>query len=212
MKPRILIVDDEPAARHGLKRALGPLDCTIDEEADGVAALAAIEKTRPDLIICDLQMPKMDGIALMEVLGEKQNAPPVIMITADDTMGTAIACMKAGAQDYLVKPFKIGELAVNVERALENSSLRTDLQRMRREQATESQYENIIGRSPPMMKIIALLKRIVASDATTVLLQGESGTGKDLVARAIHHASARREKLSWRSIVRRCPRPCLKAN
>ena len=109
MKPRILIVDDEPAARHGLKRALNPLDCKIVEAEDGVAALAAIEQSDPDLVICDLQMPKMDGIELLKVLGERPNIPPVIMITAHGSERIAVEAMKTGAYDYLGKPYEVVE-------------------------------------------------------------------------------------------------------
>ena len=97
MTPKILIVDDEPAARPGLRRALGAMPCEIVEAADGVAALEEIERSDPDLLVCDIEMPKLDGIALMKTLAGRQNTPPVIMITAYGSERIAVEAMRAGA-------------------------------------------------------------------------------------------------------------------
>lgn len=192
MKPRILIVDDEPAARHGLERALGPLDCKIVEAEDGVAALAAIEQSDPDLVICDLQMPKMDGIALMKVLGKRPNAPPVIMITAYGSERIAVEAMKTGAHDYLSKPYEVDELRCIVENALETVRLRRENLALRTELEQRSGFGMLSGQSKAMEVVYDLIAKVAATDAT-VLIGGENGTGKELVARTIHAQSGREE-------------------
>ena len=190
MKPRILIVDDEPAARHGLKRALSPLDCKIVEAADGVAAVAAIEEDNPDLLICDLQMPKMDGLALMKVLGGRPNAPPVIMITAYGSERIAVEAMKTGAYDYLSKPYEVDELRCIVENALETVRLRRENLALRTEIEQRSGFGMLRGQSKAMEAVYDLIGKVAGTDAT-VLIGGESGTGKELVARTIHAQSGR---------------------
>ena len=192
MKPRILIVDDEPAARHSLERALGPLDCKIVEAEDGVAALAAIEQSDPDLVICDLQMPKMDGIALMKVLGKRPNAPPVIMITAYGSERIAVEAMKTGAHDYLSKPYEVDELRCIVENAFETVRLRRENLALRTELEQRSGFGMLSGQSKAMEVVYDLIGKVAATDAT-VLIGGENGTGKELVARTIHAQSGREE-------------------
>jgi DNA-binding NtrC family response regulator len=119
---------------------------------------------------------------------------PVIMVTADDTVGTAIACMKAGAYDYMVKPFDFEEMKIVVKKALGNAGLKSELLRLRSEREGESRFKNIVGMSEPMKAVIKLVTRITQSETSTLLLQGESGTGKDLIARAIHYESHRKER------------------
>ena len=192
MKPRILIVDDETAARHALKRALNPLDCKIVEAEDGVAALAAIEQSDPDLVICDLQMPKMDGIELLKVLGERTNLTPVIMITAHGSERIAVEAMKTGAYDYLGKPYEVDELRCIVDNALETVRLRSENLALRTELEQRSGFGMLSGQSKAMQVVYDLIGKVAATDAT-VLIGGENGTGKELVARTIHAQSGREE-------------------
>ena len=110
MRHRILVVDDDPAARHGLKRALAALSCEVVEAADGAAALDEIARSGPDLLICDIQMPRMDGLTLVKRLDEHGDAPPVIMMTAYGSERIAVEAMKAGAYDYVSKPYEVDEL------------------------------------------------------------------------------------------------------
>ena len=192
MKPQILIVDDELAARHGLKRALNPIDGKIVEAEDGVAALAAIEKSDPDLVICDLQMPKLDGIELMKVLGQRPNAPPVIMITAHGSERIAVEAMKSGAYDYLSKPYEVDELRCIVENALETVRLRRENLALRTELEQRSGFGMLSGQSEAMQVVYDMIAKVAATDAT-VLIGGENGTGKELVARTIHAQSGRED-------------------
>ena len=193
MKSRILIVDDEPAARHGLTRALGPLDCEIVEAEDGVAALAAIEQSDPDLLICDIRMPKMDGIELMKALADRPEAPPVIMITAHGSERIAVEAMKAGACDYLSKPYEVDELRCVVENALATVRLKRENKALRGELEQRSGFGMLRGQSKAMETVYDLIGKVAGTDAT-VLICGESGTGKELVARTIHAQSGRRER------------------
>ena len=192
MKPKILIVDDEPAARHGLRRALSPLDCEIVEAADGVAALAAIEESIPDLIICDLQMPRMDGVELLKALDDSPKAPRVIMLTAHGSERTAVEAMKTGAYDYLSKPYEVDELRCIVDNALETVRLRSENQALRTELEQRSGFGMLSGQSKAMETVYDLIGKVAATDAT-VLIGGENGTGKELVARTIHAQSGRDE-------------------
>ena len=193
MKSRILVVDDEAAARHGLTRALGPLDCEVVEAADGVAALEAIEQSDPDLLICDIRMPKMDGIELMKALAGKPEAPPVIMITAYGSERIAVEAMKAGARDYLSKPYEVDELRCVVENTLATVRLKRENKALRSELEQRSGFGMLRGHSKAMETVYDLIGKVAGTDAT-VLICGESGTGKELVARTIHAQSGRRER------------------
>ena len=193
MNPKILIVDDELAARYGLKRALAVMDCSIIEAADGAAALEEIDRSHPDLLICDIQMPKMDGLALLKALAGRSNPPPVIMITAHGSERIAVDAMKAGAYEYLSKPYEVDELRRIVENALETVQLRRENAALRTELQQRSGFGMLIGRSKPMASVYDLIGKVAGTDAT-VLICGESGTGKELVARAIHAHSVRKER------------------
>ena len=190
MQHKILIVDDDPAARYGLKRALAALSCEIVEAADGEAALRVIARDNPDLLICDIQMPKMDGLTLVEHLTEQGDARPVVMITAYGSERIAVEAMKAGAYDYLSKPYDVDELRCSVENVLETVRLRRENETLRNEIRQHSGFGLLIGRGRAMQKVCDLIGKVAGTDAT-VLITGESGTGKELVARAIHEQSGR---------------------
>jgi DNA-binding NtrC family response regulator len=192
MKPRILIVDDEAAARHGLRRALESTPCDVLEAADGMAALEEIDRSGPDLLICDIRMPRLDGIGLMKALAERSEAPPVIMITAHGSERIAVDAMKAGAYDYLAKPYEVDELRAIVGNALEMVRLKRENQALRDELHRRSGYGSMIGRSRPMEQVYDLIAKVAGTDAT-VLVCGESGTGKELVARTVHAQSTRKD-------------------
>ena len=192
MNPKILIVDDEPAARHGLRRALDALRCEIVEAADGAAALEEVERSGPDLLICDIQMPKLDGLALLKALAGKQNAPPVIVITAHGSERIAVEAMKAGAYDYLSKPYEVDELRCAVQKALEAVRLRRENERLRAELRQRSGFGVMLSRGRGMERVYDLIGKVAGTDAT-VLICGESGTGKELVARTIHAQGPRKD-------------------
>ncbi|MDE3000658.1 MAG: sigma-54 dependent transcriptional regulator [Gemmatimonadota bacterium] len=193
MRHRILVVDDEPAARLGLKRALAALSCEVVEAGDGVAALEEIARGGPDLVICDIQMPRMDGLTLVKRLSERGNPPPVIVMTAYGSERIAVEAMKAGACDYVSKPYDVDELRCLAQNALETVRLRRENETLRDEIRRQSGFGLLIGRSRAMDAVCDMIDKVAGTDAA-VLVNGESGTGKELVARAIHEQGGRRDR------------------
>ncbi len=193
MRHKILVVDDEPAARLGLKRALAALPCEVIEAGDGTAALEEIARGGPDLVICDIQMPRMDGLTLMKRLAEQENRPPVIMMTAYGSERIAVDAMKAGAYDYVSKPYDVDELRCLAQNALETVRLRRENETLRDEIRRQSGFGLLIGRSRAMDRVCDMIDKVAGTDAT-VLINGESGTGKELVARAIHEQGERKDR------------------
>ncbi len=185
----ILIVDDEPAQRYSLARAFQGEYQTV--EAGSVAeARRQIERARPDVILLDYSMPEADGMVLLRELGSADDAPAVIMITAHGSERLAVEAMKAGAYDYLAKPFDLDELRLTVNRAFERQRLRREVQGLREQLAGEGQFGRMIGVSAAMRELFQTATRVADSDLS-VLLLGESGTGKDLLAQEIHARSRR---------------------
>ncbi len=188
--PRVLIVDDEPDMLENCSRILTPRGYACTTAGDGRAALAVLERERPDVLLTDLKMPEMDGMALMRRAHELDPALPVIMITAFATIESAVAAVKEGAFDYLPKNFSVDHLRVSVERALLHRGLQVENRNLREQLQRALGLENIVGRSPAMAQVFELVKKAARSEAN-ILVLGESGTGKELVARAIHANSPR---------------------
>ncbi|NOX96786.1 MAG: sigma-54-dependent Fis family transcriptional regulator, partial [Nitrospirae bacterium] len=193
-KGRILVVDDEKLIRWSLEQNLAKEGYEVVSAEYGKEALSRVETEIVDLALLDVRLPDISGVDVLKGIKKINRDIPVIMITADDAVKTAIACMKAGAYDYVIKPFNFEELKIVVDKSLETATLKSEFRRLRHEQEVECQFENIVGKSKPMQEVFGMMTRIMKSEATTVLLQGESGTGKDLIARAIHYGSARKEK------------------
>lgn len=158
----------------------------------GVDALVAVEKSHPDLLITDLIMKGMQGLELLRVAKQRDPHLAVVVITAFGTIETAVEAMRRGAFYYITKPFKSGDLLLLVERALEEKQLRTEVQRLRREVQSHYHFDRIIGKSAAMQQVFALIDRLKDSQIE-VILTGESGTGKDLLARSLHYQSARKD-------------------
>src|SRR5262245_34593292 len=185
----ILIVDDEPAARYGLRRALESR-YRIAEAESAETVRAAIAAERPDLILLDVVMPGQDGLSFLKSLREEGNDVPVLVVSALDTAKTAVEALRVGAADYLVKGFELDELRQRIANLLKLTGLEKENSELRSQLATEGQFGGMIGRSPEMRRAFETADRVAATDST-VLILGESGTGKDLLAQEIHARSPR---------------------
>ena len=193
-RKRILVVDDEKLIRWSLEKNLRESGYDVETAESGKKAISIIQSEIIDMVLLDIRLPEMSGVDVLRQIKEQNRDMPVVMITADDTVETAITCMKTGAYDYILKPFDLEEVIVLVEKSLADSSLKSECRRLRHEVESESRFDNIVGNSDSMADMFRVLEKITQSDASTILLQGESGTGKDLISRAIHYGSARREK------------------
>ncbi len=190
---KILVVDDELSMREFLEIMLTKEGYRVQTAADGKKAIALAEREVFDLAIIDIRMPKMDGIETLIRLKEISPETVTLMITAYASTDTAIRAMKQGAYDYITKPFKIEEIKMTIQKALEKKSLEAENTLLR--QAVEERYRwgNIIGKSDKMREVFELVEK-VSPTKTNVLLSGESGTGKELVAKAVHYNSPRKSK------------------
>jgi DNA-binding NtrC family response regulator len=185
----ILIVDDEPAARYGLRRALEGQYRVV--EADSAAAARSMLVTEePDLLLLDVVIPGEDGISFLKWLREEGQPIPVLMVSALDTAKTAVEALQLGAADYLVKGFELEELRQRVANLLKITTLERENEGLRRQLASEGQFGQLIGRAAAMRRAFEMADRVAATDST-VLILGESGTGKDLMAQEIHVRSTR---------------------
>src|SRR5690348_1825193 len=190
MKQRILVVEDEEKLRRVIELQLTSAGFDVDKAGSAEEALKMAE--RADLILTDLKLPGMDGLELLASIRRQNMQSPVIVMTAFGTIEVAVEAMKAGAADFLLKPFSLDHLMAVVHKALEVRALRDENRKLREELGHRYQFDNIIGRSPAMQEIFATIERVAPTRAT-VLLAGESGVGKDLIARAIHFHSPRRD-------------------
>ncbi|HEX4001079.1 MAG TPA: sigma-54 dependent transcriptional regulator [Candidatus Acidoferrales bacterium] len=185
----ILIVDDEHAARYGLRRAL-EAHYRIAEAESAKAAREAIAAYRPDLILLDIVMPEEDGLTFLRSLRATGDETPVLVVSALDTARTAVEALQGGAGDYIVKGFDIEALRKRVANILKLAELDAENQRLRRELVAEGQFGRMLGASPAIRRVFEMAERVAPTDAT-VLILGESGTGKDLLAQEIHARSPR---------------------
>ncbi len=187
---RILIAEDEANLRLVLQKELERLGYRVQVAPDGEAALRKLEESNVDVLLCDINMPRIDGMEVLRRVHERPNPPEVIMLTGQATVETAVEAMKLGAYDYLTKPYHITELDVRVKQAAEKRRLRVDNLRLREQLARQSGLPNIVSVSEAMKEVVRLVERVAPSDAS-VLITGESGTGKELIAHAIHRLSNR---------------------
>ena len=193
MSVRILIVDDEEIVVRSCSRILGDRGYQIESAGDGREALRMVEQTNYDIIILDIMMPKLDGLAALQRIKESHPDSDVIMVTGLSQIETAVRAMKLGAFDYLSKPFDPDELLLVVDRALERRQLLAENTQLKTQLNAKYSFENIVGASPAMQAVFALIGKC-APTSSTVLITGDSGTGKELIARAIHFNSLRRDR------------------
>ncbi len=189
-KMSVMVVDDEKIVRESLFFWFEKAGYAVDTASSGFEALKKIETYAVDIMFVDIKMPGMDGITLLEKIKTEYPDTVVIIITAYGSIESAINAMKAGASDYLLKPFKPRFLSLVMEKIVQQRKLTSEYNYLKGRLEKISRFDNIIGQSSPMMEIFKLIPEIAASDAS-VLLTGETGTGKELVAKAIHAKSTR---------------------
>jgi DNA-binding NtrC family response regulator len=193
MSDSILIVDDEEIIRESLSFILSKEGYRVVEAANGRVALDRIREDAFDLVLTDLEMPEMKGIELLENIGKFSPETLVVIVTAYGSIDTAIAALRQGAVDYVLKPVEFDELLLKVKRLLQGRRLKLENKILRSELHRQYNFENIIGQSPAIQRVFDTIKRVSSTDGT-VLVNGKSGTGKELVARAIHFSSKRAGK------------------
>ena len=191
MKKRILVVEDEEKLRRVIELQLLSAGFDVDKAASAEEAIKIVD--RADLVLSDLKLPNMDGLEFLNLIRRQNSLVPVIMMTAYGTVEMAVEAMKAGATDFLLKPFSLDHLMQVVQKGLEMRALRDENRKLKAELGRRYEFDNIIGRSEPMQEIFGTIERVAPSRAT-VLLAGESGVGKDLIARAIHFHSPRKDR------------------
>lgn len=190
LRKNILLVDDDDGHRTMLKVNLHGPDFQVHEATDGDEVLPALAKKQVDVILLDLKMKRLDGLATLTALLRENISIPVIVITAFSSVESAVDAMKKGAFDYVTKPVDIEELRLTISRALNLKSLSDENARLKQQLGKEYGFDNIIGKSPAMQEMFETLNMVSPTDAT-VLIIGESGTGKELIANALHHNSHR---------------------
>ncbi len=190
---RILIIDDEESFRHMLSVILKREGFEVETASDGEEGLQKVMINTYDQVLCDIRMPRMDGLDFLKEVQKAGIDTTLIMMSAYGTVDTALEAMKLGAYDYISKPFKPDEIILTLKKADERERLRKENERLRKEVKREYSFENIVSKNEKMQKIFEVVKK-VAPYKSTILIMGESGTGKELVARALHYSSDRSQR------------------
>ena len=188
--PAILIVEDEAKMRRLLELNLGEDGFTTFSAGDAEAGLKLLHENSIDLVLTDLKLPGMNGLEFLQTIKRQNAALPVVVMTAFGSVETAVEAMKAGASDYVLKPFSLTEMRMVIHKELDVRNLREENRSLREALGKRYEHPNVVARSPKMQEVLATVERVAPTNAT-VLLGGESGVGKDLIARAIHEKSRR---------------------
>ncbi|MFB3923030.1 MAG: sigma-54-dependent transcriptional regulator [Terriglobia bacterium] len=191
---KVLIVDDEKLIRWSVRRQLEEWGYVALEAESGTGGLAQIRSEVPDLILLDVRLPDLSGIEVLREIKQNNLSIPVIMITADPQLDDIKTAIKLGALDFVKKPLDFDEFQITIANAIDRSHLRSERDSLREEVKKRSGYHEVVGKSPRMVELMNFVRKVAASEASTVLIQGESGTGKDLIANSIHYDSVRAEK------------------
>ena len=192
MKTKILVIDDDTSLRRVLEYNLQEDGYEVAAAASGEDGLKLFKQLKPDLVITDMKMSGMDGLMVLNAIKESSPDTLVIIITAFGTVDVAVEAMKAGAYDYITKPFNREALKLTVKKALQFSCLAEENKRLKNELTDKADFRSIVGSSPEMEKVFATVRKVADTDAA-VFITGESGTGKELIARSIHANSSRRD-------------------
>ena len=191
---QILVVDDDQAIRWTLREALQSWGFTASEAGSVAEGLAAFNAELPAAVLLDIDLPDGSGLNLLREIKRENEDAIVIMITGNVHVDNTISALRGGAYDFIGKPISLEELRITIRNAIEARHLRREVEQVRKERAREFNFRQIIGESPAMKKMLSLAAKVAESEVSSVLLQGESGTGKDLVAKAIHYGSQRADK------------------
>ncbi|MGD9289814.1 MAG: sigma-54 dependent transcriptional regulator [Desulfobacterales bacterium] len=189
----LLVVDDDLNHLKTLKAIIGSWGYAVYDADDGLKAVERVKERSYDLILLDVRMTEMDGIAAMKQIKDYNPAIPILIMTAYSSVDTAVEALKSGAYDYLTKPLDFDVLKLTIERALEHSGLRAENRHLKDQLSADYDLRNIIGKSQPMKALVDMLAMVAPSEAT-VLITGGSGSGKELIAKSIHHNSQRKEE------------------
>ncbi len=190
-KARILIVEDEKLIRWSLRQRFQEEGLSVEEAEDGASGLAMVANQTFDLVMLDYKLPDMTGLDVLRQIREHDADIVVVMMTAFSSVENAVEAMRLGAYDYVSKPFKMDELMLTVVKALQTTALRREVRDFRAQMKDKFGFSRILGQCESMTRLFALIHDVAASGTSTVFLRGESGTGKDLVARAVHYNSDR---------------------
>ncbi len=190
---RILVVDDHDSLRKGLVRALGNAGHDIEEAANGTVAIERLQDSQFDVVLTDLKMGGADGMDVLRTARKLQPNAAVILMTAFGSIHTAVEAMKIGAVDFVQKPFEIEEMELKIEKAIEIRHLKYQVDYLRTAQQENYDFDRIVGASGALQQVLGIVKKVARSNST-VLIRGETGTGKELIAGAIHHNSLRASK------------------
>jgi two-component system, NtrC family, response regulator AtoC len=191
---KILIVDDEKLIRWSVRRQLEEWGYSPIEAESGTGGLAQVRAESPDLILLDVRLPDLSGIDVLREIKENNITTPIIMITGDPQLDDIKTAIKLGALDFVKKPLDFDELQITISNAIDHSGVRLERDFLRDEIRKRSGYHEVVGKSPRIVELMSFVRKVAVSETSTVLIQGESGTGKDLVAKAIHYDSARADK------------------
>ena len=191
MAIRVLIIEDESLIRWSLRQKFEEREYHVTEAENGSTALEALEREVFDLILLDHRLPDMTGLDILRTLRENDHDVLVIMITAYSSIEDAVEAIKLGAYDYIAKPFQMDQLMLAVDKALETTKLRREVRQLRQRLQHEYGFDRIIGQHPSMLSLFELVSSVARSSTSTIFLRGDTGTGKDLVARVIHYNSDR---------------------
>ncbi len=191
---KVMIVDDERLVRWSLRQKCEEWGYVVIEAEAGEAAIRLAQRESPDRVLLDVRMPDLSGIEVLDQLKTRGDARAVIMITADPQLDDVKAALKLGAYDFVGKPIDFDQLHDAMQGALDATSLRGEGQGLRTEVRRSVGYDSVVSVSPKMTELMNFVKKVASCEATTILIQGESGTGKDLIAKAIHFESTRHEK------------------
>jgi two-component system, NtrC family, response regulator AtoC len=191
---KILIVDDEKLVRWSLRKKCEEWGYQVVEAEDGSSALRLARADSPDLVLLDVRLPDLNGVEVLQRLKDSGEVRAFIMMTANPQLDDVKAAIKLGAYDFIGKPLNFDELGVTIENALEATRLRTEVDSLRGEVRRQAGYLDVIGVSDKITELMKFVRKVASSEASTILIQGESGTGKDLIAKAMHYESRRQFK------------------